>query len=111
MVGRGAEGLDGAAHGQDPRPVDVHAIDLVRFDESHGRRDGRLSNERCETLALFGGELFRVVDAGKTKTGREDDRTGSDRSGEWAHPRFVDARDTGDARGPERAFEAEDATQ
>ena len=44
---RGRQRLDGAAHGQQTRPVDVDAIDLLDLGERHRPRDGpRLDDRR-----------------------------------------------------------------
>src|SRR5260221_10802610 len=40
VLGWRRQSLDGATHRQDPGPVDVHAIDLVRLDERHRPRNG-----------------------------------------------------------------------
>src|SRR5579872_4078376 len=92
------EGLDRAAHGEEPGPVDVDAVDLLRFDEGNRPGDGRLPDDRSEARALLGRKLLRIVDARHPAAGREDDRRGGYRPGERAHPRFVDPGYAGEAR-------------
>jgi len=100
----GLESVQGAAHGEEPRPVDVVPGDLIHPGDTDSDRDGPLADLHLESLPLPLRELLGIVRASDADAGGEDQRRGHDRAGQGAQPRLVESGDPGEAATPEASF-------
>ena len=71
----------------------IDLIDTLRAHQSHSPGDGLLCDALIKLLPFLLGELFRVIDIKNVRIRRQNDSAGSDRSGQRASPRLVDATD------------------
>ena len=104
----GAEGGDGALHGEVGGAEDVEVVDFGRGGEAGGEADaGVLGEFFVEALALGGGDFFRIVQARVVEVVGEEDGGGEHGTSEAAAANFVDADDAAAALEAVGLFEEE----
>ena len=80
---------------------------FVVAGRAHDDGERLAANEREQLFALFGRQLFGIVDALDEALGREDYGGGDDRAGHRTNARLIDAGDRGESVFPEAPFVAQ----
>lgn len=94
VVGFPRQGLDGAGHGEMRGPEDIEAVDLRDIRLADAPMDvGADGEDGMEMLALFGGQLFRVIQALDRAVIRQDHGGGDHGAGERTASGLIHARD------------------
>ena len=93
VLGGHAQPPDGALHGQQAGLQDVELIYFGHSGQGHVPGQGLLLDGGGQGLALPGGELFGVFQAGQPAVGRQDDGGRHYGAGQGAAPGFVHAGD------------------
>jgi hypothetical protein len=105
-----SQGSDRDSHRFVGRAQNIDRIDLDRVYDPDRPADCVVRNEIVVNLFAFVGQkLLRIVQLSVPEFFREDDGCRYDWTRQRATPRFVDARDRGDAKGAELSFMPESA--
>ena len=92
--GRGAEGGDGAAHGEVGGAEDIELVDFAGAGLAGGEAHvGVVGEGFVEVFALGAAEFFGVVEEGEVEVFGQEDGGGEHGTGEGAAAGFVDAGD------------------
>jgi len=111
VLGHQGKAVHRAAHGKEPGPVNVDAIDLLDFGEGDRPCDSARPDLCRESVSRCRIELLRIIDAGNSRSGCEHDGRGRHGPGERAHAGFINAGDMQHAAGPKGAFKAQQLAQ
>lgn len=103
--------FDRAAHGQQPGPVNIDAVDLVDLGEADRPGYGKPLDLTGKPIARGGIEFFRVIDTAYARPWQKYNRRCRHRPCKRAHPGFINACDVEQAALPVFALKAQQLAQ